>query len=34
MADQTGVEVAGWDLSRALKKGVKTYPTLEKLAFD
>ncbi len=35
MADQAGVEVAGWDLSRALKKGVvKTYPTLEKLALD
>ncbi len=33
MADQVGVKVAGWDLSRALKKGVvKTYYSLEDLA--
>lgn len=33
IADQTGVEVAGWDLSRALKKGVvKTFASVEDLA--
>ncbi len=33
IADQTGVDVAGWDLSRARKKGVvKTFASLEDLA--
>ena len=33
IADQAGVQTAGWDLSRALKKGVvKTYHSLEGLA--
>ena len=33
IADETGVQTAGWDLTRALSKGVvKTYDTLEELA--
>lgn len=33
IADETGVQTAGWDLARALNKGVvKTYNTPEKLA--